>query len=67
MNDYATKFSGIRALNYSEEVDYVNNPYKSASECGPPEGVDLFQWPQAIMCWVQNLSLPRISAGSCGP
>ena len=42
----------------------ANNP---ASECGPPDGVPLAEWPGAIMCWIRAQLPPRILAGSCGP
>jgi hypothetical protein len=32
-----------------------------SDKCGPPEGVDLFKWPQALMCWISSLTPPRIT------
>jgi len=66
-SDYNAKFAQIKALNYSEPSENLDDPYSSSSQCGSPDGVDLFQWPSAISCWVHSLSMPRISAGSCGP
>ncbi len=38
-----------------------------ATQCGPPDGVPLLQWPSAIICWIKAQFPPRILAGSCGP
>ena len=40
--------------------------YSNADACGPVDGVELYKWFPAILCWLKNLLPPRISAGSCG-
>lgn len=37
------------------------------TQCGPPEGVNIFKWPAAILCWIKAQLPPKISAGKCGP
>ena len=69
MEDYHIRIREIEGANISDEdvhdgVSESNNP---ATECGPPDGVPLAQWPGAIMCWIRAQFPPRILAGSCGP
>ncbi|MBX9808982.1 hypothetical protein K2X92_01155, partial [Candidatus Gracilibacteria bacterium] len=63
---YATKIREIEGANISEETP-VEKTYNPSSECGPPDGVPLLQWPSAIMCWIKAQFPPRIIAGACGP
>jgi hypothetical protein len=66
-NDYDTSLAALRALNMSEGEDTTTqDPYKATANCGPPDGVMIFQWPAAIICWLTSLMPPRIMAGSCG-
>lgn len=65
--DYATTLAEIQALNMGEDgVASPTSDYQASAKCGPPEGVMIFQWPSAIMCWIASLFPPRISGGSCG-
>lgn len=65
-NEYELGLSAIHALNVSEPYQSQDqNPYGNSDKCGPPEWVNIFQWPAAIMCWIQSLTPPRIIAGSC--
>ncbi len=65
-NDYATQIATIQALNISDPYDASdNNASKEADKCWPPEGVDLYKWPQAIMCWIKAQFPPKIMAWSC--
>lgn len=50
----------------SDGVAGPESDYQSSAQCGPVEGVDIFQWPSAIMCWISTVMPPKISGGSCG-
>lgn len=63
--DYASRLSAIRGLNITEITDTNSTPSNSA-QCGPVDGVELFQWPGAVKCWIQSQLPPKISAGQCG-
>lgn len=69
---YTEKLNTLRALNISEEDtktrqnQNTDNGRGSAS-CGPIDGVDIFQWPSAIQCWIKTQLPPKIYAGMCGP
>jgi hypothetical protein len=68
--EYRARLAEIEGANISEENkngpegDPTQNP---ATQCGPPDGVPLAQWPAAIMCWIRAQFPPRILAGACGP
>jgi hypothetical protein len=67
---YRARLAEIEGANISEENknDPHNDPAANpATQCGPPDGVPLAQWPSAIMCWIRAQFPPRILAGSCGP
>ncbi|MBP9779728.1 hypothetical protein KBD33_03855 [Candidatus Gracilibacteria bacterium] len=65
--EYELRRAEIEGINISEPHEQGDkNPYAESDKCGPPEGVDIFKWPAAIMCWMQTLLPPRIIAGSCG-
>jgi hypothetical protein len=64
--DYTVWLAAIQWLNISEPYEANDNPYDNSDKCWPPEGVDIFQWPAAILCWIGTLLPPRIIAGSCG-
>jgi len=34
-----------------------------AFECGPPDGVNIFQWIPAVICWLKNMLPPKIKIG----
>ncbi len=67
LQDYQLSLSELEGINLSEE-DAKTSPEggKQSAECGPPDGVPLFQWPSAIMCWMKTLMPPKIMGGSCG-
>ncbi len=63
---YDLRLREINGLNISEPYKgEESNPYGNSDECWPPEWVDIFAWPGAIMCWIRTLLPPRIMAGSC--
>ncbi len=64
---YNTTLREIEWINITEEAPEEDKDANPASECGPPDGVPLLEWPAAIMCWIQKQLPPRILAGSCGP
>ncbi len=67
MGEYNQRIAALDGLNFSENEPWDENPNnKESAKCGPPEGVPLFQWPQAIVCWIQSLLPPKIIAWSCG-
>ncbi len=37
-------------------------------ECAPPDGVNIFQWIPAVICWLKNMLPPKIKIGTtnCG-
>ena len=49
--------------------DDVENDLDMEYTCAPPEGVNIFQWIPAIICWLKEMLPPKIkiSAGQCGP
>ncbi len=59
--------ASISGLNFTEinTTGIAQNP-NAQTQCGPPEGVSIFQWPAAIVCWIQAQLPPKISAGKCG-
>ena len=65
---YQYKIWELQGLNFADERDpALDDPQsRSTAQCGPPEWVNLFQWPAAIMCWMKSLLPVRITAGSCG-
>ena len=66
-NRYNTSLAAFEAVNMGEDgVASPESAYKASAQCGPPDGVMIFQWPSAIMCWVSSLLPPKISNGSCG-
>ena len=66
-NSYNTSLAAFEAVNMGEDgVASPESDYKASAQCGPPDGVMIFQWPSAIMCWVSSLLPPKISNGSCG-
>ncbi|MBC7503535.1 VCBS repeat-containing protein [Candidatus Gracilibacteria bacterium] len=69
INQYDTRLREIEGANISDELvrDGLIESNNPATECGPPDGVPLLQWPSAIMCWIKAQFPPRILAGSCGP
>lgn len=42
--------------------------FEDTFKCGPPDGVNIFQWIPAIICWLKDMLPPKIkiSQGSCG-
>lgn len=48
---------GIMAINTAGS----DMPSKSDTKCGPPDGVNLFQWLPAIFCWLGTILPPTIS------
>lgn len=42
--------------------------YEDTFKCGPPDGVNIFQWIPAVICWLQDMLPPKIKIGqgSCG-
>jgi hypothetical protein len=59
----------LQWLNFVEQDPALNDPdpaAKAQAECGPPDGVPLFQWPSAIQCWIKTLFPVKITPGSCG-
>ncbi len=70
MMDYQSQLREIEWANISEEIANDVTSWwwgNSAAACGPPDGVPLFQWPSAIMCWIKAQFPPKILAGSCSP
>lgn len=63
-NDYALWIQKIEWINIASTLPQ-DDAYQASEQCGAPEGVDLFQWPQAILCWIKSLTPPRIIAWSC--
>lgn len=67
---YRVRLAEIEGANISEENknDLYSDPsVNPATQCGPPDGVPLSEWPSAIMCWIRAQFPPRILAGACGP
>jgi hypothetical protein len=65
--EYELRRNEIEGINISEPHEQGDkNPYAESDKCWPPEWVDIFKWPAAIMCWMQTLLPPRIIAWSCG-
>ena len=65
---YDTGVREIEAANISEDIKQSGGMDTSPeSECGPPDGVPLWEWPRAIICWINKQLPPKILAGSCGP
>ena len=64
---YDQGLSSIVGLNFTEAntTGIPQNP-NAQTQCGPPEGVSIFKWPSAIMCWIKAQLPPKISAGKCG-
>jgi hypothetical protein len=65
---YRARLAEIEGANISEENknDPNNDPSANpATQCGPPDGVPLSEWPSAIMCWIRAQFPPRILAGAC--
>ena len=67
MDQYNTRLREIEGANISDELvrDGLIESNNPATECGPPDGVELQKWPSAIMCWIKAQFPPRILAGSC--
>lgn len=67
-NDYITKLAAIHGYNISENnsQNTASANVSSSTQCGPPEGVDLFKWPSAIQCWIKTQIPVKIHAGQCG-
>lgn len=66
MESYQMSLGELEGINLSEEDAKTNPEPKQSAECGPPDGVPLFQWPSAILCWIKTLTPPKIMGGSCG-
>jgi hypothetical protein len=67
-NEYDTRLAEIQAFNFSDPYDSAIQNGSSNAKCWPIDGVDLFQWPGALMCWLNSLkSLNLFKPGSCGP
>jgi hypothetical protein len=66
---YRARIAEIEGANISEgDKNPHNDPAENpATQCGPPDGVSLSEWPDAIMCWIRAQFPPRILAGACGP
>lgn len=66
--EYNLWMQQLAAVNISEEdardSEWIT-PAPSDS-CGPPEWVDLFEWPSAIQCWISSLTPIRIIWEACG-
>ena len=66
-NNYSTSIAALSALNMDEDgIAAPGSDYQSTAQCGPPDGVMIFQWPSAIICWLGSILPPKISNGSCG-
>ena len=67
---YAHILASNLNLNGILTASSVANPTssKGAFECAPPDGVNIFQWIPAVVCWLKNMLPPtiKISDGSCG-
>ena len=42
--------------------------YEDTFKCGPPDGVPIWQWIPAVICWLKDMLPPKIKIGqgSCG-
>lgn len=56
----------IQAYNISEAENHTPITPAPSDSCGPPEGVNIFQWPSAIMCWIKSLTPIKIVGMACG-
>lgn len=70
-NPFASIIAKNIALNTSLLSSNVISPTDKDGtfKCAPPDGVPIWEWIPAIVCWLQDLLPPTIgiSEGSCGP
>lgn len=64
-SQYHEGMATLRGINLLDERDAPREPRET--QCGPPEGVNIFKWPAAIVCWIKAQLPPKVSAGKCGP
>jgi len=66
---YADILSANLALNTTLSAANIEDPsYEEPTfECAPPDGVNIFQWIPAVICWLKNMLPPtiKITDGSC--
>lgn len=67
-NDYAAKLAAIQGFNITDDSSLAatESSVSSSAHCGPPDGVELFQWPSAVKCWIKTQIPVKIGAGQCG-
>ena len=53
-------------MSESDAEDAESITPSPSDSCGPPEGVSLLEWPDAIMCWIKSLTPIRIAGYACG-
>ena len=71
-NPYAGIIAQNITLNSYLGVANIKTPTHNSDgtfKCGPPDGVPIWEWIPAIICWLQDMLPPKIgiSEGSCGP
>ena len=60
-SQYQQGLASIYGYNLTSQLPIDTNR-KSDTQCGPPDGVNIFQWPAAIICWISAQLPPKISA-----
>lgn len=53
----------IHAINITDQEE--KDTGKPTNECGPPDGVIIWKWPAAIMCWIRNMFPIKVISGKC--
>jgi uncharacterized repeat protein (TIGR01451 family) len=70
IHPYADTISANIALQTTINAANVGDPISAewTFECAPPDGVNIFQWIPAVICWLTEMLPPtiKISSGSCG-
>lgn len=55
------------STSWEENSDETSIAWSGGDKCAPPEGVPIWEWLPAVMCWLKDMLPPKISfnEGSC--
>ena len=64
ISDILNRVNNYHGLIDGSNISQVEN--EPVFQCGPPEGVPIWEWIPAVFCWLGTILPPTVSGGSCG-
>jgi len=61
--DTLTQNANLRTTLDATNIDDVSD-VEPTFECAPPDGVNIFQWIPAVICWLKNMLPTEIKIGT---